>query len=70
MGTVGPMHSLKVIMRTESHESLQKTTDWHFGDWSSELEAREKSTDNPRSAAKCWAAIRFEYTEKQQLGLA
>ncbi len=44
---VGPMHSLKVIMRTESHESLQKTTDWHFGDWSSELEARENPPITP-----------------------
>ena len=43
----GPMHSLKLIMRAESHESLQKTTDWHIGNWSSELEARENPPITP-----------------------
>ncbi len=38
---VGPTHSLKLMMRAESHESLQKTTDWHINNWSSELKARE-----------------------------
>ena len=37
----GPTHSLKLMMRAESHESLQKTTDWHINNWSSELQARE-----------------------------
>ena len=36
---VAPTHSLKLTMRAESHESLEKTTDWQFGDWGSESEA-------------------------------
>ena len=36
---VAPTHSLKLTMRAESHKSLEKTTDWQFGDWGSESEA-------------------------------
>ena len=38
---VVPTHSLKLTMRAESHKSLEKTTDWQFGNWSSESEAEE-----------------------------
>ena len=44
---VGPTHSLKLMMRAESHESLPKTTDWYIGNWSSELEARENPPITP-----------------------
>ena len=44
---VVPTHSLKLTMRTESHESLQKTIDWHIGNWSSELKARENPPITP-----------------------
>ena len=44
---VAPTHSLKFIMRAESHESLRKTTDWHFGNWSSKSEARENPPITP-----------------------
>ena len=44
---VTPTHSLKFIMRAESHESLRKTTDWHFGNWSSKSEARENPPITP-----------------------
>ena len=44
---VGSTHSLKLIMRTESHESLQKTTDWYIGNWSSESEAEENPPITP-----------------------
>ena len=44
---VGPTHSLKLTMRAESHESLQKTTDWHIGNWSSELESQENPPITP-----------------------
>ena len=44
---VGPTHSLKLMMRAESHESLHKTTDWYIGNWSSELEARENPPITP-----------------------
>ena len=44
---VGPTHSLKLMMRAESHESLQKTTDWHIENWSSELEELEAQENPP-----------------------
>ena len=44
---VGPTHSLKFTMRAESHESLQKTTDWHIGNWPAELKARENPPITP-----------------------
>jgi len=44
---VGPTHSLKFMVRAESHESLHKTTDWYIGNWSSELKARENPPITP-----------------------
>ena len=44
---VSPTHSLKLTMRAESHESLQKTTDWQFGNWGSESEAEENPPITP-----------------------
>jgi hypothetical protein len=44
---IGPTHSFKFRMRTELHESLQKTTDWHIDSWSSELKARENPPITP-----------------------
>ncbi len=42
-----PTHSLRLTMRAESHESLQKTTDWQFGNWGSESEAEENPPITP-----------------------
>ncbi len=42
-----PTHSLRLTMRAESHESLQKTTDWQFGDWGSDSEAEENPPITP-----------------------
>ena len=44
---VMPTHSLKLTMRTESHESLQKTTDWQLGNWGSESEVEENPPITP-----------------------
>ena len=44
---VGPAHSVKLTMRTESHENLQKTTDWHLGNWTSRIKARENPPITP-----------------------
>ena len=44
---VVPTHSLKLTMRAESHESLQKTTDWQLGNWGSESEAEENPPITP-----------------------
>ena len=35
-----PNHSFKLILLAESHESLEKNTDWHLFNWSSKSEAR------------------------------
>lgn len=43
----GPTHSLKLMIRAELHGSLPKTTDWHFGNWSSETKARENPPITP-----------------------
>ena len=40
-------HSLKLTMRAESHKSLEKTTDWQFGNWGSESEAEENPPITP-----------------------
>ena len=42
-----PTHSLRLTMRAESHESLQKTTDWQLGNWGSESEAEENPPITP-----------------------
>ena len=42
-----PTHSLRLTMRAESHESLEKTTDWQFGDWGSDSEAEENPPITP-----------------------
>ena len=42
-----PTHSLRLTMRAESHQSLEKTTDWQFGDWGSESEAEENPPITP-----------------------
>lgn len=42
-----PTHSLKLTMRAESHESLQKTTDWQFGNWISESDTEENPPITP-----------------------
>ena len=44
---VVPTHSFELTMRAESHESLQKTTDWQFGNWGSESEAEENPPITP-----------------------
>ena len=44
---VMPTHSLKLTMRAESHESLQKTTDWQLRNWGSESEAEENPPITP-----------------------
>ena len=44
---VGVTHSFKIIMRTESHQNLQKTTDWHLGNWNSRIKARENPPITP-----------------------
>ena len=44
---VTPTHLLKLTMRAESHDSLQKTTDWLLGNWGAESEAEENPPITP-----------------------
>ena len=44
---VVPTHAFELTMRAESHDSLEKTTDWQFGNWGSEAEAEENPPITP-----------------------
>ena len=60
---VVPTHSLKLTMRAESHESLQKTTDWQFGNWGSESEAEENPPITPGQLRS--ATFRYDLNTRQ-----
>ena len=40
-------HSFKLSLLAESHDSLQKSTDWHFFNWRSKSEVRENPVVTP-----------------------
>ena len=44
---VMPTHSFRVAMVTESHDSLQKSTDWSVANWRSRQKVRENPPINP-----------------------
>ena len=44
---VVPTHAFELTMRAESHDSLEKTTDWQFGNWGSGSEAEENPPITP-----------------------
>ena len=54
---VAPTHSLKLTMRAESHESLQKNHGLASLQLVFKIGGERKSTDNPRPVAKCCVAI-------------
>lgn len=62
-----PTHSLKLTMRAESHESLQKTTDWHLFNWDSKPEARENPPINPGRLQS--ATFRYDLNTRQNSNL-
>ena len=64
---VAPTHSLKLTMRAESHESLQKTTDWHLFNWSSKLEARENPPIIPGQLRS--VALRYDLNTRRNSNL-
>ena len=64
---VAPTHSLKLTMRAESHESLQKTTDWHLFNWSSKLEARENPPIIPGRLRS--VALRYDLNTRRDSNL-
>lgn len=40
-------HAFKMVLLAETHESLQKSTDWHFFNWRSTSKARENPVITP-----------------------
>lgn len=40
-------HSFKLVLLAESHDSLQKSTDWHFFNWRSKSDVRENPLITP-----------------------
>lgn len=50
-------HSFKLSLLAESHDSLQKSTDWHFFNWRSESEVRE----NPIVTPGQMQSVMFKY---------
>ena len=64
---VGPTHSFKLTMRAESHESLQKTTDWHIENWPAELEARENPPITPGQLRS--VALQYDLSTRKNANL-
>ncbi|MDE0553051.1 MAG: BamA/TamA family outer membrane protein, partial [Candidatus Poribacteria bacterium] len=60
-------HSFKLILRAESHDSLQKSTDWHLFNWGSKSEARENPLITPGQMRS--AMFRYDFdTRNNYLG--
>ena len=62
-----PTHLLKLTMRAELHESLEKTTDWQFGDWGSESEAEENPPITPGQLRS--VTLRYDLNTRQSNNL-
>ncbi len=62
-----PTHSFKLSLLAETHDSLQKNTDWHFFNWRSKSKARE----NPVITPGRMRSVMFQYdlsTRRSHLG--
>ena len=62
-----PTLSFKLALLAEAHDSLQKSTDWHFFNWRSNSKARE----NPVITPGRMRSVMFEYdlsTRRNHLG--
>lgn len=60
-------HSFKLVLLAESHDSLQKNTDWHFFNWRSKSDVRE----NPQITPGRMRSAMFKYdfsTRNKYLG--
>lgn len=60
-----PTHVFKLAMVTESHASLQKSTDWFVANWKSNLRVR----DNPPISAGRMRSLTLQYDFKDQASL-
>ena len=64
---VVPTHLLKLTMRAESHQSLEKTTDWLFGNWGPESEAEvNPPIDDGRLRS---GTLRYDFNTRQSRNL-
>ena len=62
-----PTHSFKLFLLAESHDSLEKSTDWHFFNWRSKSKAR----GNPVITPGRMRSVMFQYdlsTRRNHLG--
>lgn len=62
---VMPIHSFKLAMVTESHASLQKSTDWFVTNWRSNLRVRE----NPPISPGQMRSLTLQYDFKDRANL-
>ncbi|MYC76492.1 BamA/TamA family outer membrane protein [Candidatus Poribacteria bacterium] len=60
-----PTHAFKLAMVTESHASLQKSTDWFVANWKSNLQVR----DNPPISPGRMRSLTLQYDFKDQASL-
>lgn len=58
------VHSLELSMRADSHEKLQKTTDWHLFNWDSKPKARGNPPIHPGQLR----SVTFRYDLKTRKG--
>ncbi len=62
-----PRHAFTLMLRAESHESLQKHTDWHLFNWGSKSAARENPLITPGQMRS--AMFRYDFdTRNDYLG--
>ena len=55
-------YSLKLVLLAESHDSLQKNTDWHFLNWQSKTEVRENPVVTPGRMRS--AMFKYDYSTR------
>ena len=55
-------HSFKLSLLAESHDSLRKSTDWHFFNWRSKSEVRENPVITPGRMRS--AVFRYDYSTR------
>ena len=55
-------HSFKLVLLAESHDSLRKSTDWHFFNWRSTSDVRENPVVTPGSMRS--ATFRYDYSTR------
>ena len=55
-------HSFKLVLLAESHDSLRKSTDWHFFNWRSKSEVRENPVVTPGRMRS--AMFKYDYSTR------